>query len=77
MTLTAWLSTTDRINQRLPPHDVWSDDRWVGDDRDASCSNSSSSRVSVALAGVSDRNDGRDNSCIEAADAVGAANGEL
>jgi len=33
--------------------------------------------VSVALAGVSDRNDGRDNSCTEAADAVGAANGEL
>ena len=47
---------TDRINQRLPPHDVWSNDRRVGDDRDASCS--SSSRVSVALAGVSDRNDG-------------------
>ena len=75
MTLTAWLSTTDRTNQRLPPHDVWSDDRWVGDDRDASCS--SSSRVSVALAGVSDWNDGRDNSCTEAAYAVGAANGEL
>jgi len=74
MTLTAWLSTTDRMNQRLPPHDVWSDDRWVGDDRDTSCS---SSRVSVALAGVSDRNDGRDNNCTEAADAVGAANGEL
>ena len=49
---------------------MWSDDKWVGDDRDASCSSSSSSRVSVALAGVSDRNDGRDNSCTEAADAV-------
>ena len=68
---------TDRINQRLPPHDMWSNDRRVGDDRDASCSSSSSSRVSVALASVSDRNDGRDNSCIEAANAIGAANGEL
>ena len=39
----------------------------MGDDRDASCS----SRVSIALTG------GRDNSCTKAADAVGAANGEL
>jgi len=30
MTLTAWLSTTDRINQRLPPHDVWSNDKVGG-----------------------------------------------
>jgi len=48
----------------------------MGDDRQASCS-SSSSRVSIALAGVSNWNDGRDNSCTKAADAVGAANGEL
>jgi len=47
----------------------------MGDDRDASCN--SSSRVSIALAGVSDWNDGRDNGCTKAADAVGAANGEL
>jgi len=34
-------------------------------------------QVVSSLAGVSDRNDARDNSCTEAADAVGAANGEL
>jgi len=38
----------DRPNKSTPPaaRRVWSDDRWVGDDRDASCS-SSSSRLSV------------------------------
>ena len=80
MTLTAWLSMADRINASRgmpacttcgPMTGGWE----MGDDRDASCS--SSSRVSIALASVSDWTDGRDNSCTKAADGVDAANGEL